>query len=87
MPNCLTLNMNWEDSPSGEAILKLLLSLQNNIKLEDFYEIDNTEENNTEYALRGLIIYSHYHYYSYIKQRSWSVGEHSGTDRWLEFND
>lgn len=34
-----------------------------------------------------MIIYSRYHYYTYMKQKSWSNNMSSGSDRWVEFND
>ena len=34
-----------------------------------------------------MIVFSHNHYYIYIKQKKWVTGDSTGKDRWVLYND
>lgn len=34
-----------------------------------------------------MIVFSHNHYYIYIRQKSWTTMSSGGVDRWVLFND
>lgn len=65
-PTFFTLNLNWEANPDGQTVLKLFLSIPQIMQLEQLYDVENGV--GRPYKLRALIVFSHNHYYIYLRQ-------------------
>ena len=83
----MTLNLNWEDSPSAESILKLFLSLPAQLNLQELYQTEDAAQSEPlSYSLRSLIVFSQDHYYSYVLQKGYCQNDPLQS-RWVLLND
>ena len=67
LPSVLAFNLAWEEEPSKSSILKVLLSIQDNINIASLYsEIEDKVEQ--WYVFRGMVCFCSGHYTAYLRR-------------------
>jgi hypothetical protein len=66
LPEVLTFNLVWENSPKPSDILKVLLSIPEVLNPNDLFAC--TKKNKGLYVLKGMICFQAAHYFAFFRR-------------------